>query len=293
MPPQGGGRLADLAIRLDGDPALTDDRLLVAFSSSRPVDPWPLGNCLAVLWRPGRGNSGSEYIAAARVVDHAPGPKPNRHTLTIADVVRFDLAVPVFGRILHETVLRDRNWRSYAQRAARHLPREEALSILEASAFSPATTQAFEEDQAPFESVRPRRVLTINALLRSVAARDATRAAYANRCIVDGLALKAQDGRPGTEWSHWRPIAAGGPDTTANTSMASPTVHRLIETGLLGLDEQYRFLARGDAIIYLSRNSPERLPILPTDRSTWPSQTFLHWHRRKHALDQFGEVFGR
>jgi predicted restriction endonuclease len=151
---------------------------------------------------------------------------------------------------------------------------------------------AFEENQAPFETVRPRRQETISRLLRSINERDATRAAYANRCIVDGLTLEAPAGRPGTQWSHWRPIAVGGPDTIVNTSMVSPTVHQLIETGLLGLDENYRFRARGDAVTYLIRNSPTRRPILPADRSVWPSQTFLQWHRQRHGLDELGEVVG-
>lgn len=78
----------------------------------------------------------------------------------------------------------------------------------------------------------------------------------------------------------------------ANTSIVSPTVHQLIETGLMGLDEHYRFLVRGDAITYLFRNSPTGRPILPTDRSAWPSQAFLRWHRKRHRLDEVGELFG-
>jgi putative restriction endonuclease len=90
------------------------------------------------------------------------------------------------------------------------------------------------------------------ARVRDPAFRDAILAGYEYRCAVCGYEGQVKGQPVGLEAAHVRWWASGGPDVVANALCLCSLHHKLLDSGVLGLTEDYRllvsmyFVARSD-----------------------------------------------
>ena len=116
--------------------------------------------------------------------------------------------------------------------------------------------------------------------------------AYKYSCAVCGFDLHLGDMPVGLEAAHIKWHQNGGPDTEDNGIALCATHHKLLDSGALGLSDDYQIVLskfahspgnRGNFIT--ERKLRKRKITLPTDERNYPNVKYIRWHRE--------EVFNR
>ncbi|MEQ1832095.1 MAG: HNH endonuclease [Candidatus Eisenbacteria bacterium] len=108
--------------------------------------------------------------------------------------------------------------------------------------------------------------------------RLAVTSAYSRSCTVTG-----EHSLPAREAAHIRPYGDGGEHEVSNGLLLGSDIHRLFDTGYLGVTPDYKFVVscylRGDYSNGRSYYPLHGRPIeLPARREEWPSAEALAWH---------------
>lgn len=243
----------------------------------------------AVIYAPsnrGKAVFHGVYVGVCRLLAIEGAHGPDKVRILVDTMTPLPRHVQAMSETIFERTLREPNWRSYVQRDVRPLSDEELVAILDAAETTDAGVppSGLAEARAPyvFEDQRERYALT--AIRRSVQFRMEIARLYGSRCMFTGLATVLGDGRYEAECCHFRPVARGGPDRIANAALVGRTMHWYVENGLLSLNSDYEAIGHPDAIDFIRTHNPGMKPFLPQERSFWPSQEFLRWHRTEHGL---------
>lgn len=112
--------------------------------------------------------------------------------------------------------------------------------------------------------------------------------AYEYSCAVCGFDLHLGDMPVGLEAAHIKWHQNGGPDTEDNGIALCATHHKLLDTGALGLSDDYQIVFsksahspsnRGNFIT--ERKLRKRKITLPTDERNYPNVKYIRWHRKE------------
>jgi putative restriction endonuclease len=106
---------------------------------------------------------------------------------------------------------------------------------------------------------------------------------YDHRCAISGMRISALANISMVEACHIVPFSQSHDDTIGNGMALTPTLHTAFDRGLISISSDYRVLV-SDAFHeqpgeYGIRKFEGRELLLPTDRSYWPGQGNLQWHR--------------
>jgi putative restriction endonuclease len=108
--------------------------------------------------------------------------------------------------------------------------------------------------------------------------RLAVTSAYSRSCTVTG-----EHSLPALEAAHIRPYGDGGEHEVSNGLLLRSDIHRLFDTGYVGVTPDYKFVVsdrlRGDYSNGRSYYALVGRPIeLPARREEWPRAEALAWH---------------
>ena len=255
---------------------------------------------LAVLYEPRLEGSGRMSYVGWTTVSTPPTPSATKRGRWIArydaPAVPFERPVPrETGGVATEQWLnqfehgRPRNNATYG-RAVRPLVYEDLRFIL-ASGGASVDLSVAETADSDQDDILERSRRISSALIRRRAFAVNVAAAYGNRCAVTGL-----PGMKGLlEAAHIRPVGGAhkGRDVVTNGILLAPTVHRLFDSGVLGLEYH------GEELVVVCCD-PDLSPAvamglglpgfpssvrLPSDASQAPSTRVVDYHRTR--------IFGR
>ena len=111
--------------------------------------------------------------------------------------------------------------------------------------------------------------------------------AYEYSCAVCGFDLHLGDMPVGLEAAHIKWHQNGGPDTEDNGIALCATHHKLLDTGALGLSDDYQIVlskfahSPGRKRFITERKLRERKITLPTDKRNYPNVKYIRWHRKE------------
>lgn len=106
---------------------------------------------------------------------------------------------------------------------------------------------------------------------------------YDHQCAISGMRIVATANIQMVEACHIVPFSQSHDDTIGNGMALTPTLHTAFDRGLISISADYRVLV-SDAFHeqpgeYGLRRFEGRELLLPNDRSYWPGQGNLGWHR--------------
>lgn len=226
------------------------------------------------------------YVGVCRLLSVEAAPVPDMVRIHLDPMTPLPRHVQAMSETIFERTLREPNWRSYVQRDVRPLSDDELIAILDAAETIDTAPHGsgLEEAPAPYVLDEQRERYALTAIRRSAQFRMEIARLYGSRCMFTGLATVLGDGRYEAECSHFRPVARGGSDLIANAALVGRTMHWYVENGLLSLNSDYEAIGHADALDFIRSHNPGMKPFLPQQRSFWPSQEFLGWHRSEHGL---------
>ena len=110
--------------------------------------------------------------------------------------------------------------------------------------------------------------------------------AYDYSCAVCGFNLRMKTLPVGLEAAHIKWHQYGGPDTENNGLTLCATHHKLLDSGVLTLSEDYRIVLSDSIYDPDPRNSfikeyQKREIRLPRNRKHFPSINYIRWHRKE------------
>lgn len=239
------------------------------------------------------------YFAIAKVLQVREDPnRPDHFYADVSDYIDFDKAVPFkIADFFFESAMKGLDGRTNsgsAQRAVRNMPDEEFDLIVRAGFGAELSApidrqdrvgeyaaQGFADEQADFQSERPRIEMTINRPFRDAAFARQVQTTYDRRCAMTGLQIINGGGRPEAQAAHIKPVAAQGPDSIRNGLALSSTLHWMFDRGLLSIDDNFRILAAKNAVpTEVGRLfNPSGLINVPEDERFQPHREFLRYHR--------------
>ena len=114
--------------------------------------------------------------------------------------------------------------------------------------------------------------------------------AYDFTCALTRYRMIATDGKTAVDAAHIHQFKRGGPNHPTNGIALSKTAHWLFDRGFWSIADDYRvmvqpdlFAEAGDAGLLLKPRAGREI-LLPSNRSYWPAQEFLAWHRKEHGF---------
>jgi hypothetical protein len=260
---------------------------------------------LTIIYEPrGRQSKGRISYVAWTILRNPPVPDGDAWALPFSlEPFEFQITVPreIDGIPLESwlaNIQRGRSRNVATQgRAIRRIPIDEALRILSLGAPELDVAQSTGLNGPNKQASDPERRRRVTSTLeRDAEFRRKVVAGYSGRCAVTGL----EDGSGRVvEAAHIRPAGAGhrGSDKLDNGICLSPTVHRLFDLGLIGLEFQ------GEELVLLisKRADPSHLKSdetgadlglvkgrsvrLPGSVSSRPNLDNVDYHRQKIFLD--------
>ncbi|MDT8420693.1 MAG: HNH endonuclease [Desulfuromonadales bacterium] len=112
---------------------------------------------------------------------------------------------------------------------------------------------------------------------------------YDHRCALCGVRIVTAEGHTVVDAAHIVPWRKTQNDDIRNGMALCKLCHWAFDEGILGVSDGYAVIISSQ--ISLSPNVPGSLQTLsgrsiiaPPDRDLWPSQEYLHWHRRESRL---------
>lgn len=122
-------------------------------------------------------------------------------------------------------------------------------------------------------------------ICRDAKFRFAVVAAYGYTCALTGYRLVTITGKAIVDAARVHQFASSRSNDIQNGFALSKNAHWLFDNGLWSIDRQYRVMV---AKSIFSEHHPDRLGLLtyegreirlPKDKTRWPSQEYLEWHR--------------
>lgn len=110
--------------------------------------------------------------------------------------------------------------------------------------------------------------------------------AYGYSCAVCGFNLRVKTLPVGLEAAHIKWHQYGGPDTENNGLALCATHHKLLDSGVLTLSEDYRVIlskwvhSPDDSDKFIEQHQ-EREIRLPTNKKHSPGKDYIRWHRKE------------
>jgi putative restriction endonuclease len=106
---------------------------------------------------------------------------------------------------------------------------------------------------------------------------------YDHRCAISGMRIVATANIQMVDACHIMPFAESHDDTISNGIALSPSLHRAFDRGLISISSNHRVLV-SDAFHEVAgdhgiRRFAGRELLLPNDKTYWPGQVNLEWHR--------------
>ena len=119
--------------------------------------------------------------------------------------------------------------------------------------------------------------------------RRAVVSTYDHRCALCGVRIVTPEGHTAVDAAHIMPWSMSKNDDIRNGMALCKLCHWAFDKGMMGVSDSYSVITSRQ--INLESNVPGffmtlsgRGIIPPTDHDLWPSQEYLHWHRREFRL---------
>jgi putative restriction endonuclease len=179
----------------------------------------------------------------------------------------------------------DAGFRSLARRTliAKYFQPHERVTLYGLVGIEPPPEDIIAGDAARFQEAPDERKRDARFCFRVLPAYDFT-------CALTRYRMVAIDGKTAVDAAHIHQFKRGGPNHPTNGIALSKTAHWLFDRGFWSIGDDFRVLVKaerfeeaGDVGQLLKPRAGGEL-LLPANRSYWPGQEFLAWHRQEHGF---------
>jgi putative restriction endonuclease len=114
--------------------------------------------------------------------------------------------------------------------------------------------------------------------------------AYDYTCALTRYRMVAVDRKTAVDAAHIHQFKQGGSNAPANGIALSKTAHWLFDRGFWSITDNFLVVVKSEIfdeageVSHLLKPRVSKPILLPANRSLWPGQEFLAWHRRRHGF---------